>query len=152
MKRFVVTSLTLLTLIAGGSILASCAQGEVTRTITIKETVTNTQGSFTTPEAREVKLTVTLKNTITTTIQGTVITVTATPIVLTPVFNREAPEIPHTFIIDIPNSQESGEYNEEGEAICWECHPVAPVHSLWIEDIAICDDCHDESDNLILLP
>ena len=121
MKNLVIIFLLILALVTGSSLLASCAQ-EVTKTIT-------------------------LDNTVTTTVQGVVTTI-VTSTVITPVFNREPPEIPHTYLIDLTDRP----YISSDIPICFECHRIPPFHLGWLQDMDLCNaaGCHVVSDDPIL--
>lgn len=110
--------LVLLSIIALGALTASCAQGEVTKTVTVPPAGPNT-------------LTVTV----------------------TAVFESDAPDIPHTFLLDNPRSASvEGLISATGGSICFECHGVPPQHSVWLYDSEICLDCHEVSNNPVLVP
>ncbi|MFC1866342.1 hypothetical protein ACFLYB_06490, partial [Chloroflexota bacterium] len=77
----------------------------------------------------------------------------AAPVVITPVFEAQPPEIPHPFMIDNPfTSQVEGLVSETGGAICFECHGVPPQHNTWAFYPEICEDCHIVSNNPALVP
>lgn len=97
--------------------------------------------------APDVTKTVTVDNTVTTTLQGAKTTV-ITSTILTPVFNREAPEIPHTYLIDMTDRP----YISADVPICFECHPIPPLHLGWLQDVNLCiaSGCHVISDDPIL--
>jgi len=116
MKKGVI--LVLLSIIVLGVLTSSCAQGEITRTVTIPPSGTNT-------------LTV---------------TVTAS-------FETDPPDIPHTFLLDNPRSEiVESLISQSGGSICFECHGVPPQHSVWFYDSEICLDCHEVSNNPVLVP
>jgi len=148
MRNPVITTLIVFTLLVTCSIIASCT---VTRTVTLNKTFTTTQQPVTTVQPRAVTLTVTIRNTITTTVQGTVTIVTLEPVVLTPIFERLAPEIPHRYIIDMPHKGLSL-YECEGDSVCFVCHPLPVEHQQWLYDSEVCEDCHKVSRNPILTP
>lgn len=121
MKNLVIIILLILALVTGSSLLASCTQ-EVTKTVTLRDTVT-------------------------TTVQGAVTTVDVTTVV-TPIFNREPPEIPHTYLIDMTDRP----YISSDIPICFECHKIPPFHLGWLQDVDLClaAGCHVISDDPIL--
>lgn len=121
MKNILVTVLLILTINTNILIIASCAQ-EVTKTITYD-------------------------NTVTTTLQG-IVTTEVTTTIVTPVFNREPPEIPHTYLIDMIDRP----YITADVPICFECHRIPPFHLDWLQDLDLCNasGCHVISDDPIL--
>jgi nitrate reductase cytochrome c-type subunit len=121
MKNLLVLISLLLVLIAGSLFVTSCTQ-EVTKTVT-------------------------LDNTVTTTLQGAQTTVVTTTVV-TPIFNREPPEIPHTYLIDMTNRP----YITADIPICFECHRIPPFHLDWLQDVDLCNasGCHVISNDPIL--
>jgi hypothetical protein len=121
MKNLVFIIMLVIALLAGSLLLGSCTA--------------------------EVPKTVTLDNTVTTTVQGQT-TTTVTTTVITPVFNREPPEIPHTYLINFTDRPYFG-----GDIpICFECHPIPPFHLDWLQDVDLCNaaGCHQVSDDPIL--
>ena len=148
MKNPVIIVLILFSVLLACSITASCTTA---RTVTVNKTYTITQQPVATVQPREVKLTVTVTRSITTTVQGIVTTVTLEPTVFTPIFAREALEIPHVYVIEMEHTGVDL-YEDEGGLVCFVCHPMPVEHELWYEDAEICMDCHKISDNPILKP
>jgi hypothetical protein len=148
MRNPVITVLTIFVLIVACAIVISCT---VTKTVTVNKTFTATQQPVTTVQPKAVTLTVTIRNTITTTMEGAVTTVTLEPVVYTPIFERAAPEIPHRYVIDMPHTGLSM-YECEGDSVCFVCHPMPIEHNKWLYDSEICEDCHKVSDNPYLTP
>ena len=139
MKKLTIT-LILLVLVLGISLSTSCAQGEVTKTLTVTNTIAG-QGATTTVVSSPFTKTLTMQPEA------------AAPVVITPVFEASPPQIPHPYMIDNPfTSQVEELVSETGGAICFECHGVPPQHNTWAFEPGICVDCHIVSNNPALVP
>lgn len=153
MNKIVIATLILLTLIVGGSLLTSCAQGEVTKTMTATTTVAgqDTTTTVTVTTAGQETTTTATPTPFTATV--TVNPPDSAPITLTPVFDHTPPKIPHVYLIEDPsNPYIAGLIGESGGAICFECHGVPPLHESWVDDPNVCLECHVVSDNPVLIP
>ena len=144
MKKYYIATSILLVLIIVSSLIASCAEGEVTKTITVA-------GSETT-----VTITTTGQKT---TVTGPPLTKTLTvqppgepPITITPTFTVPIPpDIPHPFIYeDLDDPLTAGLFTMGGVAVCFVCHGQVENHNLWAFDPYVCLDCHSKQTNPIL--
>jgi hypothetical protein len=126
-------------------ISVSCA---VERTVTVKEPITVYERPANTIQPTLVQMTVTVTRSITTTLQGATKTVTLKPTVYTPIFQREAPEIPHVYILELEHS--GLDLYEDGIPICFTCHNIPMEHEFWLDNAEVCEECHRVSVNPIL--
>ena len=126
-KSFLV--LLVVVLISGSLLGLSCADKGITKTITVT-------------------------NVVPATISGVITRTAQPPTVITPTFDKPAPEIPHVYLIEeMGNPYVSGVISPStGMAICFECHGVPPQHDAWRYDTFVCLDCHVVSDNPVLNP
>ena len=128
-------------------ILLACAPA---KTVYVDSTVYVTGAIPSTTQATRATMTVTLTQYATTTVQGVPMTITIRPLVYTPVFDRPAPEIPHTYILHLEHS--GIDLYDDGVPICFLCHLMPFEHELWQNDAEICETCHKESANPTITP
>lgn len=117
--------------------IISCSQPQATKTVTITQTDTGITMTNSAPFTK----TITIKNTVATTAQGSTTTSTQA-ITTTPAFSMPPPEIPHTLLFSMP-----GIPWVPGEPpFCFECHLVPAQHDGWLTDTELCTECHYISD------
>ncbi|MFC1846938.1 hypothetical protein ACFLYS_02645 [Chloroflexota bacterium] len=79
-------------------------------------------------------------NEITTTVSGESSTITV-------VLLAQPPEVPHPFLQGLPGQP----FITEQGPICFGCHTIPPQHEGWLADPSLCDECHDESQNAVII-
>ena len=146
-SRAVATSIVLM-LLAHCAFFLACA-GAKSVTITIKEGDATRQ-PVDIVQLRDVTLTVTITRSITTTVEGVPKTITLQPAVYTPIFEREAPEIPHAYILELEHTG-LDLYEDEGYPVCFCCHGQPKEHEPWLKDAEVCRECHEVSANPIII-
>jgi len=73
-------------------------------------------------------------------------TLTKTEGVTTVYFDREAPIIPHYYILEVDWLSKLA----PATPLCFECHPIPDQHEGWLQDVDLCLECHEISDNPVL--